>query len=172
VLYKGKIYAIGGLSGITTLSSVEAYDLHARNWYALPVLPQPTEGAAAVTAMGRIYLIGGAPGDLPFYSTLYMFDGTGWRPGPPMPQATQDYAATRGPDGKIYALGGWNLADLTAVQVFDPAAGTWSLGPPLPGPRCCMGAATTQDGAIYAIGGDNQDRRIAAMHPSVSTTVV
>jgi len=156
----GHIYAMGGLDGTRALSSVEAYDPRANAWHPMAGLPRRTEGAAAVAdASGRIYLMGGAPGGLPFYDTLSVYDGAAWTPGAVMPRATQDYAAAYGADGKIYAFGGWNEGDLTAVQVYDPRADSWSLGTPLPAPLCCMGAAATPDGLIYAVGGDTTNGR-------------
>ncbi len=43
---------------------------------------------------------------------------------------------------RIYALGGVEgRADLSAVDVFDPASQSWSVGPPLPAPRAFFSAA-------------------------------
>ncbi len=168
VWFRGHVYAIGGLNGTQPLASVEAYDPATHRWKSLADAPQPVEGAAAaVDPWGRLYLLGGAPGSLPIYNTLFIFDGQRWTRGPAMPQATQDYAATDGPDGQIYALGGWNQTDLTAVQVYNPLARRWSLGPALPAPLCCMGAVTTPDGSIYAVGGDAVHPHLYVYRPTV-----
>ena len=167
----GRIYAIGGLDGTQPLASVEAYDPHTDSWRDVASMPRVIEGAAAaVDPFGHIYVVGGAPGMLPIYDSLYIYNGRTWISGPAMPQATQDYAATYGPDGKIYALGGWNQTDLTAVQVYDPWTRRWSLGPSLPVPLCCMGAVATPDGSIYAVGGDKAGSQLYMYHPAVSVT--
>ncbi len=89
-----------------------------------------------------------------------------------MPRATQDYAATYGGDGRIYAFGGWDQTDLTTVQVYDPWTRRWSLGPSLPVPLCCMGAVTTPDGSVYAVGGDKVHGYLYMYRPVISSDTV
>lgn len=79
-----------------------------------------------------------------------------------MPAARTDLAAVAGPDGKIYAIGGWNARNssndpiaLTSVEAYDPATNTWSPKASMPTARYWLAAATGTDGKIYAIGGEN-----------------
>jgi hypothetical protein len=61
-------------------------------------------------------------------------------------------------DGKIYVLGGcgsrWNVngADVTDVDVYDPASDTWTRKGKMRSPRA-MAAAAVVNGKIYVFGG-------------------
>jgi hypothetical protein len=59
------IWVCGGQTGprLVTLSSVEVFDVSAGRWHTGPELPYPLKHAAAVSAHGRIYLIGGCTSD-------------------------------------------------------------------------------------------------------------
>ena len=66
------------------------------------------------------------------------------------------FAATLGPDGKIYVFGGQDAVtglSLTSAEVYDPALDTWSPIADMPKPREACSAVTGQDGKIYIFGG-------------------
>ena len=96
----------------------------------------------------------------------------------PMHQPRWLFAASFGPDGKLYAFGGFGAEDtltddgkdpdyarkyaewdrltheaLRSVEAYDPQTDTWSPRAPLPEPRQNMAAALGADGKIYVIGG-------------------
>jgi N-acetylneuraminic acid mutarotase len=69
--------------------------------------------------------------------------------------ARDSLAAATGPDGRIYAIGGYDGSHhLNRVEAYDVASNTWSTEASLPGVgRGNLPAATGPDGRIYAIGG-------------------
>jgi len=74
-----------------------------------------------------------------------------------MPTARNLLASVLGPDGRIYAIGGWFapngpiLASAT-VEAYDPTANAWASLPAMPTARYYLGAAAA-NGKLYAIGG-------------------
>ena len=160
-LYHGRIYAIGGSNGNSVLSSVESYDPATDSWSAAASLPRPEEGSVAVTdGTGRIDVIGGLVVSSTTYDTLFLFDGTAWSSGPHLLEPINDAGATLGPDGRVYAIGGFdaNAYRYTArAQVYDPRKATWSEAAPLPVPVSNMGAVMAVGGQLYAMGAYDGD---------------
>jgi hypothetical protein len=74
---------------------------------------------------------------------------------PDMPTARYSNAAVRGPDGRIYLIGGGKDTLLTEVDAYDPCTNMWSVVAPLPTPRYWPAAAVGPDGRIYVMGGSN-----------------
>jgi N-acetylneuraminic acid mutarotase len=103
-----------------------------------------------------------------------------WAEVAPMRQGRQLFAAAFGPEGRLYAFGGYGhkgsvrprkgesdpsfrarLAELErlsqqvldSVEAYDPAADTWEGRSPMPVGVEGMGAALGADGRIYVVGG-------------------
>jgi N-acetylneuraminic acid mutarotase len=78
-----------------------------------------------------------------------------WTTVAPMPAGGRaNIGAATGPDGLIYAMGGYNGVDLDRMEAYSAASNTWLSEPPMPGgPRSDVGAATGPDGLVYVIGG-------------------
>ncbi|XP_056308034.1 kelch repeat and BTB domain-containing protein 13 [Danio aesculapii] len=53
---EGSLYAIGGESGRTTMSSVEIYNVATKEWTFAAPLPRPVAGIACTNAMSRIFV--------------------------------------------------------------------------------------------------------------------
>jgi hypothetical protein len=72
-----------------------------------------------------------------------------------MPTKRWRLGAARGPDGRIYAVGGANASrtELRTVEAYAVATNTWSPAPFLAVPRSALGVTAGSDGAVYAIGG-------------------
>jgi hypothetical protein len=70
-----------------------------------------------------------------------------------MPTARGFLAATTGPNGRIYAIGGDTTGSLNTVEAYDPATNTWRSMAPMPTARGGLAVATGSDGRIYAMGG-------------------
>ncbi len=65
-------------------------------------------------------------------------------------------AATLGPDGLIYALGGFNsigLSPTSVVEAYNPVTNSWTTKASLPTANATLAAALGADGLIYAFGG-------------------
>lgn len=78
-----------------------------------------------------------------------------WLPVPPMRTRRADLAATLGPDGRIYALGGFNAVEkyLKTAEAYDEHAGTWTPIASIAVSRSAFDAVTGPDGRLYAISG-------------------
>jgi N-acetylneuraminic acid mutarotase len=157
----GRVYAIGGFGpGGQVLSSVEAYTPSLNRWSYVFSLPQGEVGlTAAVAPNGTIVVMGGSNGGsgsgVTYYNNVWLYNAqTGWSSGAPMPTARHDLAATTGPDGQIYAIGGYNSSGFVAtVEAYNPSTNSWSSAPSLPVITCCLTAVTGLTGQVYAIGG-------------------
>jgi hypothetical protein len=70
-----------------------------------------------------------------------------------------DFCAIAAPNGKIYAIGGFDgNSKLSRLDVYDPAAKAWQLvNAPMPTPRSCLASVLASDGKIYTIGGMGND---------------
>ena len=74
-----------------------------------------------------------------------------------MPVALDSLAATTGPDGRIYAIGGYSVAtqlSVATVNAFDPRTNVWTVVSPLLTAVEYMGAAADSTG-IFVMGGFN-----------------
>jgi N-acetylneuraminic acid mutarotase len=111
----GKIYVVGGGDRDGKYNVLEVYDPKNDSWARLKPMPTPREGPWAVAAKGadgrsRIYALGGRDHAKPGngLSTVEAYDPATdtWTALAPMPTYRHGFAATPGPDGRIYALGG------------------------------------------------------------------
>ncbi len=147
-----KVYAIGGLSGPVSLSSVEEYDPRTNSWRFVAPLPQPVHHPAAAALSGAIYVIGGY-GTLSFVPTadVYRYDAAAdrWSRVADLPSPRGALAAAA-IGGKIYAVGG--APRFSELLVYDPPADRWSTLAPMPTPREHL-AAVAFDGKLYVAGG-------------------
>jgi len=163
----GTIYTIGGGATGNQCSptgTVEAYDPIANAWTTTKK-PMPTArwGAASDVLNGQIYVAGGSQ-SCPQGSVIVSFElevydpsADAWTSKMPMPTARWDLAAAA-VNGKLYAIGGWDAINQTALDVveeFDPATNSWSTKSHMPTKRSGLTAATI-NGKIYAFGGVNQ----------------
>jgi hypothetical protein len=140
-----------------------------------------TDLAAATGPDGRVYAIGGNHGgpDNTFnpVGTVEAYDPSTntWSTVAPMPTARNALAAVVGPDGRIYAMGGYAASILDTVEAYSPATNSWTAGASLPTPRTALAAALGSDGRIYAIGGvavlnGAALNTVAAYTPTISGT--
>jgi N-acetylneuraminic acid mutarotase len=160
----GVIYAIGGgATGnqCTPTGVVEAYDPVADTWNTNRK-PMPTArwGAAADVLGGQIYVVGGSlqcPATSVIVSAeLQAYDPTvdSWTVLAPMLTPRWDLAAAA-VNGKLYAIGGWDPINQTALDVveeFNPGTNSWATKTPMPTKRSGL-TAVAINGKIYAFGG-------------------
>jgi N-acetylneuraminic acid mutarotase len=73
-----------------------------------------------------------------------------------MPDALVNASATRGPDGRIYVMGGSDDFGNSppTVYAYDPGTNNWTTEPPLP-TQLTWGAAATIGKTLYTVGGDD-----------------
>jgi N-acetylneuraminic acid mutarotase len=148
--------------------------------------------AAATAPDGKIYLLGGAghalleqdrDKRLVLLSSLEVYDAVAntYTMKAPMRQGRQIFAAEFGPDGKLYAFGGYGTVPsvrsrdgetqeqfdrrraerdrlsrsaLDSVEAYDPATNTWSDRRRMPKPVMSGDAVRCPDGRIYLVGGE------------------
>jgi N-acetylneuraminic acid mutarotase len=117
----GKIYAIGGRSG---LSTVEAYDPATDTWTTKAPMPTARTTFSSTSVVdGIIYVIGGVSNE-PAFSTVEAYDPATdtWTEKTSMSRA-RGFLATSVVNGKIYAIGGrptGHGVNLSTVEEYDP----------------------------------------------------
>jgi hypothetical protein len=93
----------------------------------------------------------------------------------PLPTARDSLAAATGADGRIYAIGGYDLNTgnvLATVEIFDPRTNLWTTGASLPTAAQYMGAASTASGIFVMGGGDaNYDAYDTGQFLDISTGI-
>ncbi len=153
----GKIYVIGGRTGVEFLATVEVYDPATDTWSTGPSLPAACESPGIGVLGDEIYVAGGLEADRGTTPALKIFDpaqGT-WRTGPPMPTG-RAFVASAVLQGRLVILGGWPVypqqIPLATVEAYDPETESWSMLPPMPVPRREASAAVLE-GILYVIGG-------------------
>src|SRR5207253_5022127 len=107
-------------------------------------------------AAGLIYVVGGRLDNVtPVKDARLYNDHThGWTDLPQIPNYMFNYGGALGPDGKMYLMGGADVAgDSTdLVQAFNPSTGAWEQAPHLP-VSVTDPAAAASGGKVYVIGG-------------------
>jgi N-acetylneuraminic acid mutarotase len=164
----GRIYAIGGYGGNSSgVTTVEAYTPSTNRWATVASMPVARGDLAAVTGPdGRVYAIGGNSFGNGSVETAgldtveaYTPATNSWATVPPMPPIGRwGLAAATGPDGRIYAIGGYagtNFNSLPYTEAYTPATNSWTTVADMTMYRGNFGAATGPDGRIYALGGVN-----------------
>ncbi|MDB6065557.1 MAG: hypothetical protein JWR26_1765 [Pedosphaera sp.] len=156
----GYAYALGGLddSG-QPLSSAERYNPDLDTWAAIAKLPTTLYNFPAVfNRTNYIYIFGGLTNTTSGTETAavlrYSVSGNSWTSMAPMPVAVAGSAATLGPDGKIYVVGGTSGGVATStVQVYNPAANSWVISTPLPEGLSLAAMGVDSLGRLIVMGG-------------------
>ena len=135
-------------------------------WLKLAPIPDPSEEIYAVTANGKLYILGGAPvgeGRAPGPPQVLVYEYNPatdqWAKKKPMAVASRHIAVAEY-RGKIYVFGGeaWAQGGGTNRILtensweYDPAADSWKPLPPMPTIRFAA-VAVEFGGKIYVIGG-------------------
>jgi N-acetylneuraminic acid mutarotase len=182
----GKVYVVGGGDRDSRHDVLEAYDPKKNTWSRRKPMPTPREDLWAVAAKGsdahtRIYAIGGRDRAKPGNGlhTLEAYEPTSdtWTTQAPMPTHRHGHAATLGPDGRIYVIGGTNdrLFSTSLVEVFDPVKNSWSRCAPMPYGQECAAATFTSGlhGEVLVFAGWDKRQRllrsVVAYNPRTDT---
>jgi N-acetylneuraminic acid mutarotase len=177
---RGILSAVGGSSGfylarITSTTSDETAVVAAqvnglpfgptlsvrfdhRHWVAKAPLPVPRMSLGVAAINGVLYAVGGTAHwaqsvSVDWVNRLEAYDPVAntWTARTAMPTARTDLAVGV-VAGVLYAVGGHNSGDLTAVEAYNPATDTWSARAPMPTARGGL-AVGVANGILYAIGG-------------------
>jgi N-acetylneuraminic acid mutarotase len=123
-----------------------------------PQSPAPPDMAEADMAMGDAVDMAAASDLAPRNGDLAANPRSGtWKKLAAMPTKRQGLAAVAGPDGRIYALGGYAPSALSVVEVYTPSADSWQRVAPMPHARYQFTTLLGSDGRLYAIGGNYDD---------------
>jgi hypothetical protein len=114
-------------------------------------LPVRLEESAAAAAGGNLYVIGGFDAAGNSLRSVWVFDGSHWRAGPPLP-AGLDHTSAATLDDQVYVAGGHSFGRDSA-RFFRLDAGRWTELPKMHharGGHALLAAA----GRLYVIGGN------------------
>ncbi|MFL5861466.1 MAG: kelch repeat-containing protein [Solirubrobacteraceae bacterium] len=167
----GYIYAIGGIDGATgaATGTVERWRPGDATWTAMPSMT-PRQGLAVCVLGNLIYAIGGQSGAGAALTTVEVFDtvaGT-WNATalPSLSPGRAWLAASAGPGGLIYAIGGLDASGdpVSDVHSWDGStSSTWiAVSTSLLAPTGRLAAALGPDGRLYVVGGDQTVGNAAA----------
>jgi hypothetical protein len=123
-------------------------------------LPTPIEEAAAASAGGKLYVMGGFDAAGASLASVYVFDGTSWAAGPPLPLPV-DHPSAATLDGRVYLSGGHsNGAD--SARLFRLDGDHWTE---LARMQFARGghALVAAQGRLFAIGGNTARGQVAAV---------
>jgi N-acetylneuraminic acid mutarotase len=148
----GTIVAVGGFTPSGSNSArADTYSIAGDRWRRLPDLPVAVDHAAAASANGQVYVLGGYGADRRPLRTAYVLSEGRWRALARLPEARAAAAAAVA-GGVLYVVGGVDGRGLARVALaLDLSSGRWSRLPG-PTPREHLAAAAT-GGRIYALGG-------------------
>src|SRR5207253_2765213 len=130
----------------------------------------------ATATNGMLYAAGGRNSGGFILGVMEQFDAAAnaWTTRAPMPTARWGLGLAGAPNGKVYAIGGWNGAtSLATVEEYSPTTNTWTnCGTPAPGNACQLlptarsypGAAAAFSGKLYVIGGYVAGPALATVH--------
>jgi N-acetylneuraminic acid mutarotase len=169
---RGEIVVAGGFVASGGNSDrVDAYSVARNTWRRLPDLPLSVDHAAAASANGNVYVVGGYGGDrAPLDTVFALGPDESWRQLAKMPDARAAAAAAI-VRGKLYVVGGIDgRRGLARVAfVLDLRTGRWGRIPG-PSPREHLAAAGGST-RVYAVGGrsagiDTNTTRVEAYNPA------
>ena len=162
----GKIYAIGGTNGNSTLNTNEEYDPITNHWSTKASMPTARSGFAIVVYQNKIYCIGGEVSNS-FTANTEVYDPATdtWETKSSMPTPRADLSANLVND-KIYLIGGKKYSSTTPYyrqtdvnEAYDPVTDTWSKNAPLPTAVQSYASAAVGD-KIYIIGGSKPSSKL------------
>jgi hypothetical protein len=163
-----KIYLLGGklVDGSRT-DIIEEYDVSSDTWNKSSItMPTPRSGfSCGLLNEKQLITIGGNDGQVLDSVDLLNLTTGMWSELPKMSTKRDELAVTVGPDGKIYAIGGYggqNSTCLKSVERFNLQTYEWEKIADLNEPRRALAAVSLPDG-VYAIGGYNGNRYLGSM---------
>jgi N-acetylneuraminic acid mutarotase len=151
---RSEIVVVGGfVANGGNSARVDAYSIARGTWRRLPDLPVAVDHAAAASANGNVYVVGGYGGDrAPLRTAFVLGANEVWRQLAPLPDARAAAAAAIA-GGRLYVLGGIDGRRSLARVAFalDLKTGRWARIPG-PSPREHLAAAASGT-RVFALGG-------------------
>jgi Kelch motif len=145
-----EFFVLGGTTPDRGGRQVFAYDVRRERWLDGPRLPRALYNHSSVTVGDRIYVLGGYDTQAEELRSVYVLDGSRWRPSVPLPRPVHAFGAVVF-RGEIWVIGGRRgETKLREVWIFNPQNGRWRQGPSLPKPMELLGATVAGD-QIHAV---------------------
>ena len=128
--------------GVEPLEDRQLFSGIPNTWATVAPLPLGCTDLAATTGPdGRIYAISGINPPIGNCSNItsevnvYNVSTNTWAQVAPLPTGREGLAATTGPDGRIYAIGGVNGNYTSEVDAYNVSTNTWTQVTSLPNAR-------------------------------------
>jgi thiol-disulfide isomerase/thioredoxin len=157
-----RAYVFGGTtltSVYTNTNAIMWFDTLDGAWHnSATALPGNRLLMPAVTARGKIFIVGGDSVWGKATNTLYCYspDGDSINARAPLPTVACDHQAVVWRDSLIYRLGGgnWHAAtpQVSTVEVYNILTNTWSAATPMPTTLGCHGSAIMGDTIVVSCG--------------------
>jgi N-acetylneuraminic acid mutarotase len=163
----GKIYVIGGFTGLDYITTIQVYDPATNTWDSIPNAAgtfTPRRGMSSVVIGGKIYTFGGANGTggsngSGALNTVEVFDPetNTWSTPAMTDSMTSRWRSCAVLLGdSVYVIGGYNSSaggPVNNVDIFNTLTSTWSLGDTVSFGARSDFAAFPINGKIYVVGG-------------------
>ncbi len=147
----GKIYAIGGQSGVSVIATVEEYDPSLDSWTVKAPMPTARRELSASVVNDKLYAIGGWTVFNENTEIVEEYDPgiNAWTTKVNMPRKRFDHVS-EAVNGAIFVFGGSTIPN-NIVEKYLTASDQWTLKTPMPegGERF---AASVVNSKIYVIG--------------------
>ena len=151
-----KILIMGGkLESGKRTDMIHEYDPKTNTIWEFAHLPRPMSGFAAVCINNKVYIIGGNDGKIRSQVDCLDLDTKLWTSIASLNLRRDEVAATFGPDGWLYAIGGYGGAEnkwLISTEKYSFKNKSWTILGSMNNPRRALSAVSLPNG-VYAIGG-------------------
>ncbi|CAH8564166.1 unnamed protein product [Dicrocoelium dendriticum] len=160
VLYKTRIYVIGGYVSSGPTQTLKVFDLTNLTWKFLSPMHEKRNYVCTCILDNVIYAIGGHNGRHRLSSVeRYDVDQNHWAFVSPMRQVRSD-AGADALNGRIYVIGGFDGHHFyDSVEVYDPKTDQWSAVAPMHNIRSGV-SVIVFDRYLFAIGGNDGLQRL------------
>jgi len=159
VIFDGKIIALGGMDGTSTLNTVEMYDPSTNMWTEMPSMNQRRRTFSATILEGKLFAVGGSDGQNVLSSVEYYCSIEGaWIESSPLATPRCSTTAVTMED-KILVLGGYDGTEwLKSVECFQLgiSRAVWLQVPDMLHKR--VGCSSfVLEGKLMVTGGESED---------------
>ncbi|CAL8082443.1 unnamed protein product [Calicophoron daubneyi] len=160
VLYKTRIYVVGGYVSSGPTQTLKVFELTTLTWKFLSPMHEKRNYVCTCMLDNVIYAIGGHNGRHRLSSVeRYDVDQNHWAFVSPMRQVRSD-AGADSLLGRIYVVGGFDGHHFyDSVEVYDPRTDQWSLVAPMHNIRSGV-SVIVYDRYLFAIGGNDGLQRL------------
>ncbi|MFL5494366.1 MAG: kelch repeat-containing protein [Gemmatimonadales bacterium] len=155
---QGLLYAVGGLKGTGTVTTVEAYDPATDTWSARAAMPNArSDGTGAAAISGLLYVAGGRNASGAATKTLFAYDPASgaWTTKAALP-AVVGCGGSGVVSGQLYVFSGCNAPTGFQGQLYryNPSTNVWATRLSAPAPHG-FPAVGVISGKLYVAGGKN-----------------